>query len=102
MAKLGELITGMDKLPDEVLFFNKLIGDNFNPIMGGLSVFTDEELGRLSMPTLLMCGENDVTLDAQKATQRLTKSLPKVKNDLVKNNGHVIYNAAEKNNSVFE
>lgn len=96
LAKIGKLITGTDTVPDEVLYFNKLIANHFNPIIGGLPVFSDTELRKLNMPIMFMCGENDVTLDASKAAARLKDKANQAYIDIVKGNGHIIYNVMDK------
>lgn len=96
MAKLGQLIYGKDDMPEIVLTFNKLILDHFNPIMGGLPTFSDEEMSKLTMPTLFMCGEYDAINDANKMGKRLQMLLNQPTIDIVKDNGHIIYNAMDK------
>ena len=56
LKKVGKLISGTDKIPEIVLNFNKLVAKNFNPIIGGLPVFSNKELACLTMPTLFLCG----------------------------------------------
>lgn len=95
LSKIGKLITGTDTIPDEVLYFNKLIANHFNPIIGGLPVFADEALTKLTMPILLMCGEHDVITDATKSASRLKKTTKQPVINIVKDNGHIIYNAMD-------
>ncbi|SHJ29229.1 Pimeloyl-ACP methyl ester carboxylesterase [Dethiosulfatibacter aminovorans DSM 17477] len=94
--KLGELITGMDELPEEVLKFNMLIANHFKPVVGGLPVFSDEDLSKLIMPVMLIYGENDVTADVRKAAERLENHLLNPNIMIIKNNSHVVYNIVEK------
>lgn len=96
MTKIGQLIYGKDKLPEIVLTFNKLILDNFNPIMGGLPTFSDDALLQLNMPTLFICGEDDAINNAHKMSMRLEKLLEQPTINIIKNNGHIIYNAMDK------
>ncbi|MEX1377425.1 MAG: alpha/beta hydrolase [Eubacteriales bacterium] len=96
LKKLGKMITGLDSMPDEVLVFNKLISQHFNPIMGELPIFSDDELSNIVSPTLFMCGENDVIVDAEKSAARLEKSLENVTIHIAENNGHIIYNSMEE------
>lgn len=96
MKKIGKLITGMDELPDAVIEFNKLIAAHFNPIIGALPVFSDEQLSKMNMPVLYMAGEFDVTSDTKKAVKRLKNSLKDPSINIVKNNGHVIYDTMKE------
>lgn len=96
LKKLGKMITGTDNMPEEVLVFNKLITRHFSPIMGSLPIFSDEELGKIKAHTLFMCGENDVIVDAEKSAARLKKTMKNVNINIVKNNGHIIYNSMEE------
>ncbi len=74
LKKIAQLILGIDEILDEVTYFNNLIGKHFTPIIGGLPVFTDDELKRLTMPVMLICGENDVTLNVDNAAKRLNET----------------------------
>ena len=96
LKKIGKMITGTDSLPEEVLVFNKLIANHFSPIMGSLPVFSDGELAKIKANTLFMCGENDVIVDAEKSANRLQKLLQNVTINIVKNNGHIIFNSMDK------
>ena len=89
------MITGTDEMPEAVMEFNKLIAAHFSPIMGALPLFTDDELAKLNMPVLFMSGENDVINDAKKAASRLTNNVPGAEIQIVKDNGHIIFNAME-------
>jgi len=94
--KLGKLIYVEDEIPDIVITFNKLINDNFNPIMGSIPAFSDTELSRLSMPTLFMCGENDAIVDAKKASQKLKSTLRQPHINIINDNGHVIFDTMKE------
>lgn len=95
LKKLGQMISGTDELPEAVLEFNKLIMHHFNPIMGALPVLSDNELKQLTMPVLFLNGENDVINDAEKSAERLRLNAAKAELNIIKNNGHIIYNAMD-------
>ncbi|MBN2878224.1 MAG: alpha/beta hydrolase [Clostridia bacterium] len=96
LKKIGKMITGTDEMPEAAMEFNKLVAAHFTPIMGALPLFTDDELAKLSMPVMFLAGENDVINDAKKAALRLTDNVPDPRINIIKNNGHIIYNVMEE------
>lgn len=54
------------------------------------TVFSDEELGRLGMPVLLLIGENEVIYKATKALARARRLIPDLTGELVPDCGHDI------------
>lgn len=53
-----------------------------------LTALSDEELQRISVPTLVLMGENEVLYSAQEAVKRLKKSAPQIAVELLPNAGH--------------
>lgn len=54
------------------------------------AVYSDEELGRLNMPVLLLIGKNEVIYDSAKALARALRLIPDLTGELVPNCGHDI------------
>ena len=54
------------------------------------AVYSDEELGALKMPVLLLIGENEVIYNASKALARARRLIPDLTGELVPNCGHDI------------
>ncbi len=54
------------------------------------TVYSDEELGGLKMPVLLLIGENEVIYNAKKALARAKQLIPELTGELVPNCGHDI------------
>ena len=54
------------------------------------TVISDTQLGALSMPVLLLIGENEVIYDPQKALARAQQLIPDIKGELVPQCGHDI------------
>jgi pimeloyl-ACP methyl ester carboxylesterase len=54
------------------------------------TVISDTQLGALSMPVLLLIGENEVIYDSQKALARAQQLIPDIKGELVPHCGHDI------------
>jgi pimeloyl-ACP methyl ester carboxylesterase len=53
-----------------------------------LTAISDEELQRLTVPTLFLVGENEVLYSAQKAIQRLNDVVPSIQTELIPQAGH--------------
>jgi pimeloyl-ACP methyl ester carboxylesterase len=51
---------------------------------------SSRKLSKLSMPVLVMVGENDPALSAKKVVKRITKHVPQAKTEIVPKVGHVI------------
>jgi len=96
IQKLNAYIFGTDDIPDIAVETTNLIFRNFKPMMGSLPVYTDEELGKLTMPVISFAGENDVTVDAKKSAERLEKTVNRVEIKLIKKSGHVLYNLTDE------
>jgi pimeloyl-ACP methyl ester carboxylesterase len=54
------------------------------------TVYSDEELGALKMPVLLLIGENEVIYNAKKALARARQLIPDLTGELVPECGHDI------------
>lgn len=91
-AKSLKILSGGQSIPDEVLGYVKLIALNFNQRFITVPVFSDAELSRLTMPTLLCAGEKDVLLDSNDTAGRLTKLLPDVQTEVLPDQGHMLLN----------
>lgn len=52
------------------------------------SVFTDEQLGSLKMPVLLLVGEKEVIYDPQAALQRARATIPQIEAEILPGGGH--------------
>ncbi|WDV46509.1 alpha/beta hydrolase [Clostridiaceae bacterium M8S5] len=89
--KLNQIVYGSDDVPIEAIEASSLIANNFNPMVGALPVFTDEEMSKIKNPVLFIGGENDALLPTKKTSERLLKLLPKAKTKVIKDRGHVIF-----------
>lgn len=90
---ITKMIFGNDEIPQEVMDFTSLIGENFNPLTGAMPALTDDRMRKLTMPLLFIAGENDTLTNARKAAKRLKGILPGTEIHIIKNNSHVIYDA---------
>lgn len=74
--RMLRLVYGSQPIPPGVAEVMTTVTRNFRGRMGVLPIFTDEELRRLTMPTLLLIGAEDALRDAAKITARLRPLLP--------------------------
>lgn len=88
-------VMGGVTIPKEVIEFMALVMENFVPYTGTLPVLTDGQMLTLKMPVLYIAGTADVTMDVEKASQRLLGLVPHATVSL--NDGaHVIVSSADK------
>lgn len=78
------------------LMFTLLIGQNFNPRMEKLPVFSGEAISRLAMPVLLVFGENDFVIDADASIRHMTKYAQNVRVDVLPGVGHAVVGHAAR------
>jgi pimeloyl-ACP methyl ester carboxylesterase len=57
--------------------------------LGVLSVFTDEELRRINIPTLLLVGEREVVYQPGRALERARRLMLHVEAELIEGGGHL-------------
>lgn len=93
--RLNQIVYGKEKIPEEAIEFGKLIMKHYRPRMGSLPVLTDQELSKLTMPTLYMGGENDALLPTKKIADRISKFISKGKIRVLKNTGHVLIDVVD-------
>lgn len=96
LRSLNQMVYGTDEIPQEVIEAGNLIMRNFNPYVGALPIFSDEQLKKLTMPVFYIAGENDVTVNTLKTAQRLKSLLPNAAADIIKDNGHVVFGVMNK------
>lgn len=68
--ELVQLINGGKKIPKIMLDYQKLIAAVFNTRQEVIPIFSDEELKRLVMPSLLMVGAKDIMLNSLETAER--------------------------------
>lgn len=88
-------IIGESDIPQKAKDFIMLIVRNFVPMTDALPVFSDKQLQRLTMSVLLIVGENDVTIDAEKAVSRLKTFAHKAETRILRGYGHMISNVLD-------
>ena len=91
IERINRLIFGHQPIPEAVNVALTLIMTHFKPRIGALPVFSDEELRRLTMPTLLLIGEEDRLRDARKIVERMQRLVPELKAIIIPQAGHALY-----------
>lgn len=76
-------------VPQEINDYVCLIAEQFSPRMETIPLFSDADLQRLSMPTLLLVGAKDVFLPSKQTANRLTRLLPRLEARILPDTGHV-------------
>lgn len=100
-VKLGEeraikAIMGVKELAKGTIEYSRLISKNFLPYMGAVPIFSDEELRRLTCPTLLIAGDKDVLIDSKKSVDRARRTFQNITIDLQPGVGHGLINQKER------
>jgi pimeloyl-ACP methyl ester carboxylesterase len=90
--RLAQLIYAEQPLPAGTLEAIMLIMRHFKSRIGVLPIFSDEELQRLTMPTLLLGGGRDALRDNEKIAARLTPLLPNLQVTILPEGGHALLN----------
>jgi pimeloyl-ACP methyl ester carboxylesterase len=96
LDRVARLMYGHQPYPPEAVEVMDLMMRHFKSRVGKLPIFTDEELRRLTMPTLLIGGDEDGMRDVDKIAARLGSLLPRLKVIVVPGAGHALLNTSAK------
>lgn len=94
--KINRMVIGNLTLHPEAIKFMDTIMTNFHPRIGKEYIYSDDELKRLNMPTLLVGGLEDALIANEKAVSRMEKLLPQFSAELIPGMGHALVNLSEK------
>ncbi len=86
----AEINGGVD-VPEPILNYNKLISAVFNARQEVIPVFSDEELNKITMPSLLIVGAKDIMLNSKETAERFAKCVPNAKTIMLPDAGHSLY-----------
>ncbi len=92
IGRINRMVFGPQPIPAEVNEAITLIMTHFKHRIGVLPIFSDEELQRLTMPTLLLIGQEDALRDARKVAERMRKLVPELTAKIIPQAGHALYN----------
>ena len=93
--RMVRMMFGSQPVSAEVEDITVLVTTHFKPRIGVLPRFSDKELQRLIMPTLLVGGQEDVIRDVADIAARLDSLLPQLEVALVPDGGHALLNITE-------
>jgi pimeloyl-ACP methyl ester carboxylesterase len=92
IRRMMRLLFAAQPIPDGVEEIMEVMMRNFNSRVGVLPIFSDVELQRLTMPTLLLGGTQDALRDMEKISARLQRLLPDLTVTLIPGAGHALLN----------
>ncbi|HPE16178.1 MAG TPA: alpha/beta hydrolase [Oscillospiraceae bacterium] len=95
-AKAFRKIMGTAEIAEEAVAYGKLIAKHFSPYTGTVPLLSEEELQRLTCPTLLVVGGRDVLIDSRRTVEKAKRGLPHAQIVLLPDAGHGLINQTER------
>lgn len=92
MRRLVQALFADQPIPPGTIEVVMLVNRSFRPRMETLPLIPDEELARLTMPTLLLGGTKDILCDMEKTAERLRPRLPHLTVVFIPDAGHALLN----------
>lgn len=89
------LLYASQSIPEGVEDIFTVVMSGFNARVEALPLFTDAELARLEMPTLLLWGSQDVMFNAKEGVARMRSYLPRLTASIIPGAGHVILDTVD-------
>lgn len=83
-------------IPEAVLNYQKLIGENFNFRREIIPLFSDSEIRRLTMPVQLFVGDKDIIFHSEQTAKRMGSLVPHANINVLPGAGHVLVNLADR------
>ncbi len=90
VEKLYHKVNGGKPIPQEVIDFQRLIGENFNFRREKIPFFSDTELMKVTVPSVLYVGKKDVIFHSMKTAQRYKSLVPNSKVIVLEEAGHTL------------
>lgn len=87
-------LAGSTPMAEETLAYSCLIAKEFKPRMEVIPLYTDEELKHLTMPVLLIAGDQDMMIHSRQSVERLGRVLPSACIHFLPGRGHVLIDQA--------
>jgi pimeloyl-ACP methyl ester carboxylesterase len=91
---INRIVLGKQSIHPEAVKFMDAILTNFKARRGKEYLFSDDELKRLNMPTLLIGGAEDALIPMESVIPRMQKLVPQLKAVLIPGMGHAVINMA--------
>lgn len=95
-ARINRMVFGSQAIHPEAVKFMDAILAHFRARRSKEYIFTDAELGRLDMPTLLIGGTEDALIPMESVIPRLEKLVPKLQVVLIPGMSHALVNLSEQ------
>ena len=92
IRRMVRALFGEQDIPEGVEDTVIQITNQFKPRIGILPIFTDEELEKLKMPTLVLGGTKDIIRDTDKIAARLQQHVPDLTVHVIPGAGHALIN----------
>ncbi len=95
VKRMVQMLYADQRVPESVEEMTAVLLSNFRVRVGILPIYSDEELQRLTMPTLLLGGTKDALRDIEKIAARLHTFVPQLDVEILPGAGHAVLNTAE-------
>lgn len=95
IERLYRKVNGGNPIPQVMMDYQKLIGQNFNYRREQIPLFSDAELTQLTMPSMLFVGRKDVMFHSLKTAQRYRNLVPNAKVTVLQEAGHTLINLVD-------
>ena len=92
--RINRIVYGNQSIHPEAVKFMDAIMTHFKPRIDKEYLFSDDELKRLNMPTLLIGGRQDALFPMESIIVRMQKLVPQLKAMLIPDMGHALINLA--------
>ncbi len=93
--RMVRMLYGSTPIPAGVDEITALFMRHFKGRAGVLPLFTDDELRRLTMPVLLVCGSQDALRDGARIEARLRQYVPNLTAVTIPGGGHALINTVD-------
>ena len=90
VERLFRKVNGGKPIPQEIMDYQKFLGNNFNFGREQVPLFSDAELTQLTIPSILFVGQKDVMFHSLKTAQRYRNLVPDAKVIVLREAGHTL------------
>lgn len=95
VKRMVRLLYADQRVPEGIEERTAMLIRNFRSRVGLLPIFSDEQLQRLTMPTLLLGGTKDALRNIENIAARLHAFVPRLEVTILPGAGHAVVNTAE-------
>ena len=95
LNELFRKINGDNPIPEIVLNYQKLIALFFNFRQEVIPIFSDDELRRLTMPSIIFVGSKDIMLKSEETAERTSRLVPQARIVVLPERGHSLSGLAD-------